>query len=131
MKLMKKIKSAATIVMALALITVIGACDSRSDQSTTGGDTAGKENAGAAKPAAKPLVQAVQMIDWCREHGVPESVCTRCNSDLIAGFKSKGDWCKEHDLPESQCFKCHPEKKEQFVAQYKAKYGKEPPAAQP
>ena len=55
----------------------------------------------------------------------------RCDIVLIEGFKKKNDWCKEHDLPESQCFKCHPELKEQFAAQYKAKYGKEPPATQP
>ncbi len=24
--------------------------------------------------------------DWCGEHAVPESQCTRCNSSLIAAF---------------------------------------------
>ncbi len=131
MSLMKKTQCAAMIAVVLALIAVTGACNRSDDQSTGGAKTPGKENAGAAKPATKPLVPVVQMVDWCREHGVPESVCTRCNSTLIADFKNKGDWCKEHEVPESQCFKCHPEKKEQFAAQYKAKYGKEPPATQP
>src|SRR5712692_2599251 len=64
---------------------------------------------------------------WCDEHGVPEEVCGQCNAKLAAEFKKKGDWCKEHDRPESQCFLCQPELKEKFAAQYRAKYGKEPP----
>jgi len=47
--------------------------------------------------------------DWCGEHGVPESECSRCNSALAAAFKATGDWCPEHGLPESQCLKCNPE----------------------
>jgi hypothetical protein len=46
--------------------------------------------------------------DWCGEHGVPESQCTKCNPDLIAAFKATNDWCEEHGLPESQCTKCNP-----------------------
>jgi hypothetical protein len=64
---------------------------------------------------------------WCDEHGVPEEVCGQCNAKAAAEFKKKGDWCKEHDRPDSQCFICHPELKEKFAAQYRAKYGKEPP----
>lgn len=47
--------------------------------------------------------------DWCGEHEVPESLCTRCNPSLVAAFKATGDWCEEHDLPESQCLICNPE----------------------
>ncbi len=47
-------------------------------------------------------------LDWCPEHAVPESGCTRCNPSLIEQFKAKGDWCVEHDLPESQCRLCNP-----------------------
>ena len=64
---------------------------------------------------------------WCDEHGVPEEVCGQCNIKVAAEFKKKGDWCKEHDRPDSQCFICHPELKEKFADQYRAKYGKEPP----
>ncbi len=63
-----------------------------------------------------PLVQKAEIADWCPEHTVPESICTRCNSSLIAGFQAKGDWCKEHGLPESQCFTCHPDLKAKFEA---------------
>jgi hypothetical protein len=46
--------------------------------------------------------------DWCGEHGVPESLDTRCNPKLIPAFKATKDWCAEHGLPESQCLKCNP-----------------------
>jgi hypothetical protein len=46
--------------------------------------------------------------DWCGEHGVPESQCTRCSPDLIPAFKATNDWCAEHGLPESQCKICNP-----------------------
>lgn len=53
---------------------------------------------------------------WCGGHGVPESVCTRCDDSLIETFKKAGDWCKEHDLPETQCFKCHSEVEVRWAA---------------
>jgi hypothetical protein len=64
---------------------------------------------------------------WCKEHGMPEEICAQCNAKLAGEFKNKGDWCKKHDRPESQCFICRPELKEKFAAQYRARYGKEPP----
>ncbi|MEZ5357289.1 MAG: efflux RND transporter periplasmic adaptor subunit [Candidatus Zixiibacteriota bacterium] len=47
-------------------------------------------------------------LDWCGEHFVPESACTKCNPALIAQFKESGDWCAGHDVPESQCRPCNP-----------------------
>lgn len=72
-----------------------------------------KDSAAKATPTAAPTASEA---DWCAEHGVPESICTRCNSKLIAEFKQKGDWCKEHNLPESQCIECNPDLKEKFEA---------------
>jgi RND family efflux transporter MFP subunit len=54
--------------------------------------------------------------DWCREHGVPESVCSRCNPALVPLFKERQDWCAGHDRPESQCLLCNPE----FAARWAA-----------
>ena len=70
----------------------------------------------SAPPATKPLFQKPVVGDWCVEHGVPESVCTRCNHELVAGFQAKKDWCAKHDLPDSQCLECHPE----LAAKWKA-----------
>jgi cobalt-zinc-cadmium efflux system membrane fusion protein len=64
---------------------------------------------------------------WCTEHGVPEEVCTRCDSSLISGFKEKSDWCDDHDRPDSQCFVCHPELEAKFAARFEAKFGEAPP----
>ena len=74
-----------------------------------------------AKPAPGPGQAQVEVAaagvkpgsheDWCGEHEVPESLCTRCNPSLIAAFKASGDWCAEHELPESQCKICNPELK--------------------
>jgi cobalt-zinc-cadmium efflux system membrane fusion protein len=90
------------VLVAVLLTSLLTACG--------GGDTPKQGNQPAkVEPAKAPLVEKVQVADWCKEHGVPESVCTRCNESLVAGFKAKGDWCKEHDLPESQCIACHPE----------------------
>ncbi|GMU25024.1 MAG: hypothetical protein AMXMBFR13_50950 [Phycisphaerae bacterium] len=116
MSLMEKTRYAVAAVMVLALVAVTGACNRDGDKSTGDGNTGAKETTGAAKPTTQPLVPTVKLADWCPEHGVPESVCTRCNSALIAEFKKKGDWCKEHNLPESQCLICHPELKEKFEA---------------
>ena len=63
-----------------------------------------------AKHADKDVVPGSHE-DWCDEHQVPESQCTRCDQKLAAAFKATGDWCVEHNLPESQCLKCNPDLK--------------------
>jgi cobalt-zinc-cadmium efflux system membrane fusion protein len=47
--------------------------------------------------------------DWCVEHGLPESKCTKCNPKLVAKFIEAGDYCREHGYPESACPICHPD----------------------
>ena len=49
--------------------------------------------------------------DWCDEHKVPESQCTRCDKALIPVFKATGDWCDKHGLPDSHDLKCNPDLK--------------------
>lgn len=49
--------------------------------------------------------------DWCGEHSVPESQCTRCNAALIPAFKATGDWCEVHQLPKSQDLADNPDLK--------------------
>ncbi|KYF82379.1 hypothetical protein BE20_03905 [Sorangium cellulosum] len=75
------------------------------------------EQAAGAAPAPANAAHAPKDVkpgsheDWCGEHGVPESQCSRCNPELIPAFKATGDWCAEHGLPESQCLKCNPDLK--------------------
>ncbi len=65
----------------------------------------------AADTHAKAGSKAGTHDDWCAEHGVAESLCTRCNPSLAAAFQATGDWCAEHGLPESQCVACDPSRK--------------------
>lgn len=67
--------------------------------------TAAPSGQGHAASDAAPGSHA----DWCGEHGVPESQCTRCDASLAAAFQATGDWCAEHSLPESHCLACNPE----------------------
>lgn len=69
---------------------------------------------GSFSPSPAPATHAAADVrpgsheDWCAEHAVPESQCTRCDASLIPAFKATGDWCPEHGLPESQCLQCNP-----------------------
>jgi len=64
---------------------------------------------------------------WCDEHGVKESECSMCSAKVAKAFQDKKDWCEKHSRVKSQCFICDPSLREKYAAQYKAKYGKEPP----
>jgi hypothetical protein len=123
----------------VGLLTSLGAClvliaagcgpadkGGRQARDTSGGGTAETAPFAQAKEDQKNGREHDSW--WCDEHGVPEDVCGQCNPKLAAEFKRKGDWCKNHDRPKSQCFKCDPKLKDKFAAQYRAKYGKEPPA---
>ncbi len=104
-----------TIQLAIVVLTALG--------------VAGCEKGGGAaptkdKPAAASTEKATKVTagdhaaagvvpgsheDWCDEHQVPESQCTRCNPELIPAFQATNDWCPEHGVPESQCLKCNPD----------------------
>src|SRR5213592_4411318 len=49
---------------------------------------------------------SAEQDDWCKEHGVPESVCVECNPDKYPRHRSPG-WCEEHGVHE--CPLEHPE----------------------
>ena len=93
----------------LATLTLAGCEQKREERS----DTAANAPATSAQEAthAHAAVTPGSYEDWCGEHQVPESLCTRCNPTLVAAFKATGDWCNEHGLPESQCLICNPDLK--------------------
>ena len=68
----------------------------------------GHEQHGQETPSTTAAVANSAATDWCAEHWVPESECTRCNPALVEKFKADGDWCGEHNLPESHCRQCNP-----------------------
>jgi len=88
----------------LVLAIVLTGCTGGSGKSDSAAPKAG---AAESKHAAGDVVPG-SYEDWCGEHGVPESVCTRCDPSLVAAFKATNDWCQEHGLPESQCLACNP-----------------------
>jgi len=98
------------LAVAMLVLTAAG-CDEKNSPAPTPPDssavTASTEEPGHAPADAEPGSHE----DWCVEHAIPESMCTRCNASLTAAFKATGDWCEEHALPESQCLLCNPELK--------------------
>lgn len=104
-----------TFWMAMVLMAAFSGCGKKPEPPVPG-PQAGNPPSVPAPPPQAPLVPKVQIADWCKEHGVPESVCTRCHENLVAEFKKKGDWCGGHNLPESQCIACHPELEAKFKA---------------
>jgi len=98
-------------------ILALAACDKQNKTRETATKTTQDV---ASAPATEPSEAATHAPagvtpgsyeDWCEEHAVPETMCTRCTPQLIAAFKATGDWCSEHGLPESQCLACNPDLK--------------------
>jgi membrane fusion protein, heavy metal efflux system len=84
---------------ALAIAVIVAGCGSEPKDTKRG---AGSSEPKSPAPAAEGAM--------CKEHGVLEAICTKCNPKLIPVFMAKGDWCKEHEFPESVCPICHPER---------------------
>lgn len=87
--------------------SLLVACKSSNDAQVSPTSTAAKGGDEHGHEGAKPG----SYEDWCGEHAVPESKCTKCNPKLVPAFKASNDWCEEHSLPESQCTKCNPDLK--------------------
>jgi hypothetical protein len=101
-----------TITLTFLASFALGGCEKKNDARRTPEQTAAAaSDPNPALAHARAGVQPGSHEDWCGEHQVPESMCTRCNASLIAAFKATGDWCEEHGLPESQCLICNPELK--------------------
>jgi len=104
---MKKQSSVVHLSLAL-MLSLTPACKSDSPSSAATPATADPNTSAMAAPHAPPHAEPGSHEDWCEEHQVPESQCTRCNPSLVAAFKATGDWCEEHGVPESQCLRCNP-----------------------
>jgi len=111
-KLTMRHASISALALATFIAVVAAACDKKADSipraerpaAATAAATASTESPAHARHGVQPGSHE----DWCGEHQVPESLCTRCNPSLTAAFKATGDWCEEHGLPESQCRICNP-----------------------
>ncbi len=92
----------ATLRLLILLVLATLACD-------RGRDEAPQRDALAAPATASARPEAPTNSDWCAEHQVPESKCTKCNPALIPEYEAAGDWCAGHGLPESVCPICNPQ----------------------
>ncbi len=93
----------------LAALTTLGALElGCGPEPSKSGENAASESPAAGQQHADASVLPGSYEDWCSEHEVPETLCTRCNPELAAAFKATGDWCAEHGVPESQCRQCNP-----------------------
>jgi cobalt-zinc-cadmium efflux system membrane fusion protein len=79
-----------------ALVLTVSACGTGEH-----GDAGHVHSAGEAHEKA-----AASATDWCAEHAIAESACTKCDPSIIAKFKDAGDWCGEHGFLESHCPLC-------------------------
>ncbi len=106
------------IVLFLALVALMPFTPTLAQEQDK--DASHAESSNASSPSQSPTTSSTGAAhattgvepgsheDWCSEHEVPESQCTRCNKELIPAFKASNDWCAEHGLPESQCRACNP-----------------------
>jgi len=93
-------------ILLLSLGLVVSGCGKQVENAAETGKNAQPGNDTKAHAATEVVPGSYE--DWCGEHSVPESACTRCDASLIAAFKATNDWCAEHTLPESQCLRCNP-----------------------
>lgn len=109
----------AKLAVTCCLSFVLTACDERAPSPVSVAPTAAPTATPGPTTGAPAVVEEAHAHagagvrpgsheDWCGEHAVPESLCSRCNPSLIAAFKATGDWCEAHGLPESQCRICNP-----------------------
>ena len=119
------------VALFAALAFLAGGCG---QTASTGGETKGTgTDQPVAKGGDKKEPGKVEPTDdhsgwWCNEHALPEEVCDLCHKKYREAEKAKGNWC-EHSRVKTSCFKCNPGLKEKYAAEYKAKFGSEPPAA--
>ncbi|TXD41611.1 efflux RND transporter periplasmic adaptor subunit [Lujinxingia vulgaris] len=90
----------------LTTLLIAGGCESsESSTSSESGENA-HDSHDHSKAASQPITAHAD--DWCGGHDIPESMCTKCNPELIDKFKAQGDWCEAHGFPESACPQCNP-----------------------
>jgi len=104
----RALKYSIAVILAICLAAGCGGRDQGAAPSAQGEVAVTTPRAAAAGGSHAEGIVAGTYADWCDEHNVPETACTRCDASLIAAFKATGDWCEEHGVPKSQCRSCDP-----------------------
>jgi hypothetical protein len=87
----------------LTLVLAAGCGGQKAPAPTSESQTAAPATPPRGEGHAEATVVPGSYADWCDEHEVPETQCTRCDPSLTAAFQASGDWDAEHGLPMSQC----------------------------
>jgi len=91
------------LAAAVAMLFLTGCGDKRAETTTARTETPAPAAPPTGEDHAEAGVVPGSYEDWCNEHEVPETQCTRCNPALIPAFQASGDWDADHGLPMSQC----------------------------
>lgn len=102
-------RTEAMIALALAIGVAVFGCGNQNETAARAPESAAPADTvpSASSGHAEGIVPGSHE-DWCDEHQVQETMCTRCDPSLIPAFKAAGDWDEKHGLPKSQCLKCDP-----------------------
>ena len=91
----------------LGLLSVTAGCGANGSKSVEAETAPGGATETASPPQgvghADAAVVPGSYEDWCDEHQVAETQCTRCDPSLVPAFQAANDWCADHGLPMSQC----------------------------
>ena len=99
-------KSSMTFTGLMGLMLVVAGCGANGTKSETEPTGTASTGEAASPPASQGHAAGIvpgSYEDWCVEHGVQETQCTRCDPSLIPAFQAANDWDPEHGLPMSQC----------------------------
>lgn len=122
-------RGGSALALFAALAALAGGCGPAGGEAKDAGKEKPAVKVGDKQSPAKPEDGGDHSGWWCDEHALPEAVCDLCSKKYREAEKAKGNWC-EHNRVKSSCFKCNPGLKEKYAAEYKAKFGKEPAAAE-
>jgi hypothetical protein len=100
-------KSMIALMALLGLLAVTPGCGAKASNSGTAETASGATTETASPPQGEGHADASVVPgsyeDWCDEHQVAETQCTRCDPSLVPAFQAANDWCPDHGLPMSQC----------------------------
>jgi len=97
-------KTILTLLGMLAVLLIAAGCGTGAQTKAANGEATNTETQPKGKDdAVTAAVVPGSYEDWCDEHLVPETQCTRCDPSLIPAFQAANDWDAEHGLPMSQC----------------------------
>lgn len=100
-------RSMIALTALLSLLVVTVGCGAKASDSGTAESATGEATQAASPPQgaghADAAVVPGSYEDWCDEHEVAETQCTRCDPSLVPAFQAANDWCPDHGLPMSQC----------------------------